>query len=720
MNIDYEKKPSTIFTNQVKEFGKNQFRNESLSVITESALKIFTSLESIISASFFALDETDFEFRLSSTTSPKDKSLISEYFELMLEEGAITESLDTGDCVNWETSKKVEQKFLIIPVISPGGILGLFLLSLSASFIEFEGPIISLIILHSNQFAYLHHSKKLEKELHNIKTQLEQKIAIRTERIKRNNRELQSILDSILTGVFIISKNTDVIIDVNHAALKILGVEKEKVIGTSRYQWIPKQSDKDNLNDYRHEDKVSESILINNKGNVIPVLRTLSRFLLRDNEIYLESFIDISDRKKDEEEINKQKQLLDGVAESAHSLLTEPNFEYSINNALEFLGKASEIDTVYIYENKFDLKINKIYAEKIYHWNRSKENTFSLNTKLYYHDALIGWYEILSANKPISKLTKNMSNKLQEMEQESNVKSIFVVPIHVNNRFWGFIGFDDCTKEREWSLTEESILKAVASNIGGAIQREDTNNELIKAKEDAEKADRLKSEFLAQISHEIRTPLNSILSHSSLLQMEFEDNLNKQLKDTFEIIYSGGRRIIRTIDLILNMNEIQSGLYEYNPKLIDLNTDVLKPLYKEHHKMATDKNLEMLLNIDTEKTKVFADFYSVDQIFNNLINNAIKYTNKGHIEIKLFDDINKNLNVSIIDTGIGISDKYLPKIFNTFSQEDNGYTRKYEGNGLGLALVKQYCELNKINISLESEKGLGSTFTISFPNIRQK
>ncbi len=715
MNLDADIKSKTIFTNQIKEFGKKQFRNESLPSITESALKIFTTLKGVDIASLFTLDESDFEFRLSCTTSPSEKKNTTICFEKILDEGGITKALETGESITWEGTNTDKKRVIIIPVISPAGILGLILLSLEKSEIELDTSIISLFILHSNQFAYLIHSKKLEKELHNIKTQLEQKIAIRTERIKRNSRELQLILDSILTGVFIIAKESDVIIDINNAALNLLNVNKEDIIGTERCQWGPKESVGNDCKDLLIKNKLSESFIVSKNGKEIPVLRTVAEFSLKSNEVYLESFIDISDRKKNEDEITKQKQLLSGVAESAHSLLTETNFEFSINDALEFLGKASDINTVYIYENKYEKKSKRPYAEKIYHWNKSRYNPLSINTKLYYDDILEGWYEILSSNRPVSGLIKNMNPKLRKIQSDSNVKSIFVVPIHVDNKFWGFIGFDDSKNEREWSGTEESILKAVASNIGGAIQRERNNKELIQAKEDAVKADKFKSEFLAQVSHEIRTPLNSILSHSSLLKLEFEDRLNNQLEETFDIIYNGGRRIIRTIDLILNMNEIQSGIYEYKPKEFDLHDEVLLPLFKEHHHIAQEKNLNLHLNNETNYSNVFADFYSVDQIFNNIINNAIKYTNTGHVEIKLFYDSEGNLNVSVTDTGIGISDDYLPKIFNPFSQEYNGYTREYEGNGLGLALVKNYCELNKIKIAVQSRKGVGSTFTTMFP-----
>jgi signal transduction histidine kinase len=104
----------------------------------------------------------------------------------------------------------------------------------------------------------------------------------------------------------------------------------------------------------------------------------------------------------------------------------------------------------------------------------------------------------------------------------------------------------------------------------------------------------------------------------------------------------------------------------------------------------------------------------VRQIFDNLIHNAIKYTHKGGIEIDIYSNTN-SIQVVVADTGIGISEEYLPNLFKPFTQEEHGYTRKYEGNGLGLALVKRYCELNDTQIKVESKKGEGTKFTLEFP-----
>lgn len=276
-----------------------------------------------------------------------------------------------------------------------------------------------------------------------------------------------------------------------------------------------------------------------------------------------------------------------------------------------------------------------------------------------------------------------------------------------------------------WASTSISPIK----NGGGEVkyylaikeditERKELMNELIHAKDKAERSNQLKSEFLAQVSHEIRTPLNAMLSHSRFIQDELEDNgiKSESIEESVDGIQISGKRIIRTIDLILNASELQTGLYEYYPKRVSLREEILGSMEKEFSLQAEEKNLDFIINIETGYDSVICDEYSVGQIFSNLIDNAIKYTNDGFVKVNLYRDFQDKLVATVEDSGIGISDAYLPELYTPFSQEDHGYSRKFDGNGLGMALVKKYCELNEIEIDVESRKGAGTKFTLTFPS----
>jgi len=251
-------------------------------------------------------------------------------------------------------------------------------------------------------------------------------------------------------------------------------------------------------------------------------------------------------------------------------------------------------------------------------------------------------------------------------------------------------------------------------------ERKEIEHELIIAKEKAEGSERLKSEFLAQMSHEIRSPVNTILNFTDLIKETIENEKDEIIKESFESIENAGERIVRTIDLILNMSELQTGSYKCIYKEIDLKKSVLERLHSEFTYKANKKKIELILNIKTKELMIEADEYSVTQIFVNLIDNAIKYTNKGKVEITAEVNKQNDVVVNISDTGIGMSEEYMKNLFLPFNQEQTGYSRQYEGNGLGLALVKKYCEMNNALINVKSKKGEGSTFTVIFNKNNQK
>lgn len=236
--------------------------------------------------------------------------------------------------------------------------------------------------------------------------------------------------------------------------------------------------------------------------------------------------------------------------------------------------------------------------------------------------------------------------------------------------------------------------------------------ELILALDKAKESDRLKSAFLAQMSHEIRTPLNVILPSIPILADEVGDR-DKELVSILHAVDNAGKRLHRTIDMILSMSAVQSGNYKAKFETFKL-ADDLKNLSQEFQTIVKEKGLEIFFKDTSTTSDISADRYTVGQVFQNLIGNAVKYTQKGHIDVLLEDYSEDKLIVKVADTGIGISEKYLKNLFAPFSQEDTGQTRKYEGNGLGLALVKEYVSLNKGHISVQSEKNKGSVFSVIF------
>ncbi len=260
----------------------------------------------------------------------------------------------------------------------------------------------------------------------------------------------------------------------------------------------------------------------------------------------------------------------------------------------------------------------------------------------------------------------------------------------------------------------EEIAIVLVTDI---TKRKKIAQNLILAKEKAEQSDKLKTEFLAGMSHEIRTPINTILNFISLIKNELGKNITEDTSFAFQMIDSGSKRLIRTIDSILNMSQFQTGSYDVFLEEISLVENILSPLINEFKQTAKAENLEFYFENNVDNPIVFADEYTLKQLFINLIDNGIKYTKEGYVKIRLDAD-DKFCFIDIEDSGIGMAEEFIPTLFQPFSQEEQGYTRTFEGNGLGLALVKKYIDINNGTISVESKKGEGTAFKIKLHRLR--
>ncbi len=237
-----------------------------------------------------------------------------------------------------------------------------------------------------------------------------------------------------------------------------------------------------------------------------------------------------------------------------------------------------------------------------------------------------------------------------------------------------------------------------------------TEHELKIALEKANESRKLKEYFLSQISHEIRSPLNIIIGYADLFV--HDKDIDEEKKHAYLAMINNSKRLYRTFDLLINMSQIQTHQYQLRFERVDLNA-VLKTIYNELESHAEEKNLKFIVTSNVNDAIVTADHYSVTQALINLVDNAIKYTEYGKVEVVL-DRRDHNLIIEVSDTGIGIEKDYLEKLFTPFTQADMSYTRLYEGIGLGLALVKHFLELNKAEIKVKSEHKRGSVFTIIF------
>ena len=390
---------------------------------------------------------------------------------------------------------------------------------------------------------------------------------------------------------------------------------------------------------------------------------------------------------------NSNKKREESIRENVYELHSEINRRKKVqtflkNSEKQFktLFERAPIGMVIIANNGTIISVNKSFSKTLGYRNgeiigHPIKKVFSDNDNLKY--------------KPIYKLLKEAINV--DMESLLNKKD----------------GSHILAIVKSFTITDEAgrPVKSLVQIIDITEIRK-AENELTIALDKAKESDRLKSAFLAQMSHEIRTPLNVILASIPILS----DEIGVDDEDTQEIIQavdSAGKRLHRTIDMILSLSAIQSGNYKPDFETFDPANE-LRDLTGEFKTLADEKGLNLTFENTSSNSLVNADKYTVNQIFQNLIGNAMKYTHEGYIKVSVTDVDEDRIAVKIEDSGIGMSEDYINDVFSPFSQEDAGQKRNYEGNGLGLALVKNYVELNNASIEVQSQKNKGSVFSVIF------
>ncbi len=237
--------------------------------------------------------------------------------------------------------------------------------------------------------------------------------------------------------------------------------------------------------------------------------------------------------------------------------------------------------------------------------------------------------------------------------------------------------------------------------------------ELAAAMEKAQEADQIKSAFLATMSHELRTPLNSIIGFTGIMLQGMTGPLNPEQYKQMSMVQSSARDLLALINDVLDISKIEAGQLPLSITSFELKASIEK-MVKVVSPLVEKKGLDLKLEIADDIATATMDQRRLEQVILNLLNNAVKFTEKGHVSIscRIEDDW---YCLSVSDTGIGIQPEHLQSIFQPFSQIDTGSTRKYEGTGLGLPISKKLVEMMGGSITVESQWGRGSTFTIRFP-----
>ena len=486
--------------------------------------------------------------------------------------------------------------------------------------------------------------------------------------IKESESRYKQLVETASDAIYLMDEE-GYIIDTNQIATQMLKKSKEEIIGRKINTVDPNFPPEAFIEFWKTvpygEQRIFETTHITKKGKLIPIEISGKKFKIGKSTYYFEVARDITERKKATAALAESEEKFRGVFKYANIGIALSNIDGNLMNVndefLNMLGYSRE----------------EFLKHKFIDFSTRKEN-----------------------EREIPLFKQILAGKIDNYRLEKKVRkkdgSFLWLDISVTGR-----------RDMEGNIV---MFIAMASNI---TERKKAEQELIKAKEKAEESNRLKTEFLNNMSHEIRTPMNGIIGFSEML--DNPDISHEKRKYYSKIVQNSSNQLLRIIDDILEISTLETKQIVLHEEEFCLN-DLLMDLFSVFDLKSKERDVPIYLKktLHDDESLIITDKTKLNKILGNLLENALKFTSEGFIEIGYYVK-SKKLVLYVKDTGIGISKKSHKSIFERFSQEEKSISQKLGGLGLGLSISKENAGLLGGDITLESEKGKGSTFFVTIP-----
>ncbi|MDR2952041.1 MAG: response regulator, partial [Treponema sp.] len=456
-------------------------------------------------------------------------------------------------------------------------------------------------------------------------------------------------------------------------------------------------------------------------GEMIPYEITLARAMYKGKYVAMAYKYDLRNTRKMLESIREQSELLkirleqqELISELSRSFISSGDSETLVKEAIAKLGRFHKVSLVYVFG--IDYAQGGTYLA--YHWVADGSYPLTAPVDLLavaksYFPATLPDYGIMAvifcddvANSPDISFRPMLS---------VGVNAFIAAPLYVEGRLWGIITVEQKGSPRKWTTVEKSFVGMIANTISGVIMRDLYNTRLKEAVDKATQASKAKSEFLSNMSHEMRTPLNAITGMTQIGR----NAKDLERKDyALDKIGDASTHLLGVINDVLDMSKIEANMLELSP--VEFNFEkMLQKVIAVINFRIDERRQKFTVNIDKEiPPTLIADDQRLAQVVANLLSNAVKFTpEEGSIglEARYLGESNGicAIQISVSDSGIGITPEQQKRLFNSFQQAESSTTRKYGGTGLGLAISKSIVEMMGGGIEVKSEPGKGSVFSFT-------
>lgn len=429
-----------------------------------------------------------------------------------------------------------------------------------------------------------------------------------------------------------------------------------------------------------------EAPFLHKDGTTTPYYFTGKLVRYDDQSCLVGVGIDVSDRKAAELALQKSehryRSTLDNILEACQIVDFEWRYLY--------LNRAAADQNRRPNEELLGRRVQEVWPgvenSDLYEWMRrslEERESFHEEIEFFFPDGASGWFDVRIEAVP---------------------EGVFLLSIDITERYHAAIALRELNESLEHKVADRT------AELQAALIR-------------AESADRLKSAFLATMSHELRTPLNSIIGFTGIVLQELPGPINSEQRKQLGMVRGSARHLLELINDVLDLSKIEAGQLDIHPETFDL-VPVIERVVETLKPQADTRGLKLSTELGGGEIKLRSDRRRVEQILLNLMNNAIKFTEEGTVTLAASPVSIENegtagapaVKIIVRDTGIGIQEEDLGGLFQPFHQIDSGMTRRHDGTGLGLAICRRLVDLLGGDISVSSEWGRGSTFTVHLPS----